>query len=63
MVRNKHLHINDIESQEIFLFKLFLEIFKDMKNASISLYFEWKKEKTEGKVDYFDEREHLVKFK
>ena len=34
-----------------------------MKNASISLYFEWKKEKTEGKVDYFDEREHLVKFK
>ena len=63
LVRNKHLHINDIESQEIFLFKLFLEIFKDMKNASISLYFEWKKEKTEGKVDYFDEREHLVKFK
>ena len=63
MVRNKHLHINDIESQEIFLFKLFLEIFKDMKNASISLYFEWKKEKTEGKVDYFDEREDLVKFK
>ena len=63
MARNKHLHINDIESQEIFLFKLFLEIFKDMKNASISLYFEWKKEKTEGKVDYFDEREHLVKFK
>ena len=63
MVRNKHLHINDIESREIFLFKLFLEIFKDMKNASISLYFEWKKEKTEGKVDYFDEREHLVKFK
>ena len=57
MARNKHLHINDIESQEIFLFKLFLEIFKDMKNASISLYFEWKKEKTEGKVDYFHERE------
>ena len=60
MARNKHLHINDIESQEIFLFKLFLEIFKDMKNASISLYFEWKKEKTEGKVITFTKESILL---
>ena len=60
MVRNKHLHINDIESREIFLFKLFLEIFKDMKNASISLYFEWKKEKTEGKVITFTKESILL---
>ena len=31
------------------LFKIFLEIFKDMKNASVRLYFEWTKEKTDRK--------------
>ena len=31
----------------LFLFKIFLEIFKDMKNVSVSLYFEWTKEKTD----------------
>ena len=46
-----------------FLFKIFLEIFKNMKNANVSLFFEWTKEKKEGKVYYFHEGEHLVKFK
>ena len=32
-----------------FLFKIFLEIFKDMKNGSVSLNFEWTKERTDRK--------------
>ena len=32
-----------------FLFKIFLEIFKDMKNGSFSLNFEWTKERTDRK--------------
>ena len=38
-----------LNHKKFFLFKIFLEIFKDMKNASISLYFEWMKEKTQEK--------------
>ena len=32
-----------------FLFKIFLEIFKDMKSGSVSLNFEWTKERTDRK--------------
>ena len=38
-----------LNREESFLFKLFLEIFKDMKNASVSLYFKWTKEKADRK--------------
>ena len=33
----------------VFLFKIFLEIFKNMKNANVSLFFEWMKEKRKEK--------------
>ena len=38
-----------LNHKKFFLFKIFLEIFKDMKNASVSSYFEWMKEKTDRK--------------
>ena len=34
----------------VFLFKMFLEIFKNMRSGSVSLYFEWTKEKADRKT-------------
>ena len=43
-----------------FLFKILFWIFKEMKNASVSLNFEWTKEKTDRKSIFFSTKESIL---